>query len=1279
MRPLRSFRHTRVSNALIVALALTGVAGTRAQDPFAAPAAPATPTPPAAPTPPTAPAPAADAQAGASAAAKPKELSVLEAVKKVPFSRSPQLILDESAAAARPAVTEPALPPKEGEKKEGAQPTQPVNPHEADVKALQRAVALARWPEVAKFFAEKFKDKPDDAKQAYLYLLDSLSVDPRNQNRGGSPGGSMPQPQPMMMNGGGGGGNAQQIFRETQLVTPDDILALADLTPGDFEQPIFDKLGNLLRIAADRGSRLESMMDALEKGTARLGGNDTAKRVLAARLLFPAGREVEAGKFLPPPEKAVEAKNWEQLTLIARHFIAKFAEEGKADWLEKAWAVVQGTLALDNLKPEQRADALRRAMELAPRVKAELGEKWLVESFTTDPARGIEILAAIGSAIARDRMNFSADVRKSNLDLQSRVVSTLLKAAPQKANDWREPLTVLALNWLQEARWSVMRDSSTQRGPRMQYDPFGNVYFVSDDGMMMQNMDGGGRREPAAIPSGSLLDLKPDGPWLERVEPSLRSALTAQVAELFLKVNEPEAAFPLIEQAAATLKDEGKRLAERFLQVWTEKHDPNADERRTNRYMYVYGYNPQADGIPLTRSKQVRNLQELSGWIKKLRALPIEPIDENLISAAFTKTHSQAEVYRIEDMEAVFGDLDKMKPETLSALVQSMRQNLASVWRAPKVQQDNKTKRSDKQIQAQVMQGYQDAQEALEPAMKAHPENWGLRLAKAAVVFDSLVYQGTLAPNAEFSKKRDAAFADFAAAAELYTKALPTLRTTEQTAQPFLMWFYASLGSSDLEAIKVEYPETPKQIPLIREALGRLTGEAGKKHLAEFANAVSTRMSAVQPELKHRYLGAGLQIVGDHERAREAKQLWDYYQDLVTEIKLVARLDGSDKVGSTEPFGLFVEIRHTQAIERESGGFQKYLQNQKNSGYYYNFGRPPENYREKFEEAARKALQESFDVQSVTFHADKIESRGTDDGDWRVTPYAYFLLKPKGPQVDAVPSLKLSLDFLDTSGFVVLPVESGRLPIDCSSAAEARPLAGLEVKQILDERKAAEGVLALEVRATGHGLIPALGSLVDVKPKEFDLESTEDQGVHVVQLDGEAEENSVITERLWNLTFRAKKDLVGRPAAFQFGAVKPAEVKASYFRYADADLADVGSPEASLTESYQSKQTMWKRITQVAPWLAGFAAFGAGVWLLLRGRRKSADVSADPFPLPDEINPLTVLGLLRRIQDRGRIKPAQTEELNATISQLEAHFYGTNGVEPLDLATTARTWASRAR
>ena len=43
-----------------------------------------------------------------------------------------------------------------------------------------------------------------------------------------------------------------------------------------------------------------------------------------------------------------------------------------------------------------------------------------------------------------------------------------------------------------------------------------------------------------------------------------------------------------------------------------------------------------------------------------------------------------------------------------------------------------------------------------------------------------------------------------------------------------------------------------------------------------------------------------------------------------------------------------------------------------------------------------------------------------------------MLLEARGPEVDTIPPLRLDLDFLDTSGYVVLPIESPPLPIDAA-------------------------------------------------------------------------------------------------------------------------------------------------------------------------------------------------------------------------------------------------------
>src|SRR5439155_21499535 len=123
-----------------------------------------------------------------------------------------------------------------------------------------------------------------------------------------------------------------------------------------------------------------------------------------------------------------------------------------------------------------------------------------------------------------------------------------------------------------------------------------------------------------------------------------------------------------------------------------------------------------------------------------------------------------------------------------------------------------------------------------------------------------------------------------------------------------------------------------------------------ERHRARFANQLFNRLSSVGPAVKWRYLKGGFDIIGDHKDAREAKKVFDYYKDLVSEIKLESELDGAEQVGNNKPFGVFVNLRHTRDIERESGGFSKYLQNQSSGRYYFywNYGRPTADYRDKF-------------------------------------------------------------------------------------------------------------------------------------------------------------------------------------------------------------------------------------------------------------------------------------------------------------------------------------------
>jgi hypothetical protein len=1033
----------------------------------------------------------------------------------------------------------------------------------------------------------------------------------------------------------------------------------------------------MLRQALDGGVVIEHVVERLKSEAAKPKGQGVLSQRQAARLLAEGGQLLAVGTFLPEPDQALKDKDLEALNLLARHYLERHAQDKKSPYLEKAWEATLNILALDGPRDEKE-QALRRAVELAPRVKEELGQAWLDASYTKFPERGMDILATLGSMVARGIQTnpHDTDFRLKGLQLQKTAVDALLKAAPQRADQWRDTLTLLAANWLKEADYSRQFDRSTGFGARMRRDIYGNFYFMNpdEDGQQQQMMLMRQQGMPLAIVTPEMLRCAPSEDWLKRVDGGVRPKIAIVLAQLYLKVADEDRAFPFIETLAPTHPDKAKELIKEFLRVWTRNHDPNADKNQyRNSWIYFFGFEQRAESIPLTRSKQERNLVDLAKWVERMRKLKLGDVDEDMLARAFTACHSSAEVYKTEAIERVFGPIDKLQPKTLASLAQTMRANLAGIWRLPAEQEKKKTKRKQKDIEVEVRRGYAVALATVENGLAKFPDHWSLLCARAALLHDQVTYEQEIAKTADFSTRRSQALELFRKAAERYREliASKTLPEDEETTQVYDQWFYASLGGVDLGQITEDRQPDTKQPALIRQALKSLPGEAAKRHLDKFANNLFTRMSSAKPQIKFRYLKGGFEIVdADHKQAAEARKVYDYYKDLVTEIKLDALVDGPSAVGHGQPFGVFVNLRHTRDIERESGGFGRYLQNQNSLTFSYNYGRPTADYRDRFETAAKEALKEHFEVISITFQSENVHSRAHADFGWRVTPYAYVLIKPRGPEVDKIPPLRLDLDFLDTSGYVVLPVESPAVPIDCKSdKPEPRPLRKLQITQTLDERQADKGKLLLEIKAVGIGLVGPLDELLTIDVPDFDVKKVDDNGANVSKYDEEGDTIAVVSERNWTVTLQAREGLAELPKQFRFASAKVPTDEMVYQRYQDADVQTVGS-EISLEREYGKVGWGWK------PWAAaaggGFLLLAAAAtWLVLRRRRRAVTRSV----LPGNLTPFTVHDFLTRLRGSGKLSEPQRAELDQCIAGLEEHFFAsrTNGHAP-DLRQVAERW-----
>jgi len=537
---------------------------------------------------------------------------------------------------------------KKGEE-EAAKKAAEAKALEEELAAFQRHVTLGDWTWVRIYLAGL---NEDEKKAGYDRLLQSLQQGPSQKPNVPPPG---------------------QPYLEKNRFAPDDMLGLALAAPLKLTKENLSALGQILRQALDAGHQLDGFLaelrprldeskasdaksaDAITNEAKATGANATetkatdtkaidtkradandgnsktseperrqgrvalSRRQLAV-ILVAANEPLNIGELLPGAEEAAKANDREGLNLISRHALAKYEKEKKVVWLEDAWKATQSVLAIGDVNEETKNEALQRAVDVAPKIQKELGQAWLDESFKARPERGMEILAVIGAAssttLAAEPMN--VEKRLKLLELQTTAANALLAAVPERAAQWKSELALLAGNWLREATVTYQFDDSTSLGPRMQRDVYGNFYYWDEYGNGMQRGNG-----MKAIRTSQILDIRPSDAWLANIDDTLAPRLQMIVAQLLLKVGEEAKAFPYIESLAATHKKPAKELADEFLRVWTKNHDPNAEKSRTNPYMFMYGFEERANGIPLTRSKQERNLKELAQWVARLKQLSL--------------------------------------------------------------------------------------------------------------------------------------------------------------------------------------------------------------------------------------------------------------------------------------------------------------------------------------------------------------------------------------------------------------------------------------------------------------------------------------------------------------------------------------------------------------------------------------------------------------------------------------------------------------------------------
>ncbi len=1127
------------------------------------------------------------------------------------------------------------------------------NKAKAAAEHFRRLANAGRWKELG----EHIQSLPFDgsSEKAYRHLVTALLRAPAT-------GSSTSQPPPISSSSKV---TPMPITKPRPMLTQEDFVELLQLAQTEPNKADIIALSNLLRGVGH--PNLSRLAKHLEAGIGRFGGDTLDGRKLAAQLLQPLAIKSEAQialKFVPESDD-----DW-ALDMRADLLHRLWSGQPSPPNLSAAWKANEKLIATIE-DDAMRLDGIKRGFTLVAKLPKAKTDEWMSKQFL-EGGSGLKLIQFVQADVHRSLRSTNYNGRSENLRSLRQIVGALLNQTDSDLAKWQLPLTIAAEAWLIEAENTAQHAQIIVNLSSTRYDPV----YEQQRRLAQQNSNRFKPLQPAVI-----IEHAPDSAWLAALPESRRARALAAVAETLLKDQKVMKALDEIERLARLDPRKANLIATTLLFSWVKSRNPNGGAKpilpSSTRSVYIP---PRPNGTPLTRAKQKRNLRELGQILERLAKLPVDSPKPQAVVTAFEGAHSFAEVYKLDDIRAVFGEPETMPVTSLSTLINSMRQRLATTWRAPKVQQQADTKRGEPQINTEVMTGYETLLTLLDSGLKSKPDVWQLRLQQAAANFDLAEYQyGNKADLDVYVKHRETAFEAFSEAAGLY--ALQTSMTADKpSALVFQLWFNANLGASDLSYVTRQQIPEIGNLQKIRDAILVLPDSEG--HLKAFGESISNTSRRLTPELKPRYLRASLAVLENHPAGEPARKLVQHYDDLLDEVKLVAHIDGSDEIGHTEPFGLFIGLRHTSDIEREAGGFARYLVGGSSTGTPYFYPRYPgqrQAPRDDLEGHLGEKLGENFEVQSITFHDNKTQSHTIGQPGWRETPLAYVLLNAKDASVDRIPELQMDLDFYDSLGPVLLPVTTATQIVDARpTPAPARPVAELELTQTLDARLTGENAelkLTLELHATGKGLAPSLDKLVALDIPGFEISKTDDQGLSIARVESGASSVNAVSERTWLLTLKPTGDVDGM-LPFKFPKPTGLVAMAAYKQYRDADLVEVDS-ELALAGLVLNPPPTW-------PWFAGGAVailVALGAWHLAKRGADEAK-TAPIFAVPDECTPFAVMDLLERIaaEPPRSLANAHRDQLQSTIRELEQVHFAPDAIQANghgDLRAIARDWVGK--
>lgn len=1072
----------------------------------------------------------------------------------------------------------------------------------------------------------------------------------------------------------------------------EDVIGVIDACPCELKSDWLKQLGAISKaVVLPEEQGLFALR--LEKGTRLVGGSDPAKKLLAGRILMYATMNDFAKKLLPTSDEASRISDQQVRTeILLFHGALIEVEKQKAELAtdtEKEWNKISNDL-LNETSRDKQEQLIQKLWQMIANVPAETVAKSVQLLYDRQPNTAFRLVLTIESRVIELQNWLSdSDKREENVKTIVRIGNALDGKAPFTQQPWNQIPDTIATIWIQEVERMVKERPEYEK---RRADPNAKMNYVLPE---------------------TLLELAPKGAWSGVLSKDVTERVTLATVRAMLNCQDSDKAIDLILDVNKRNTLAAGILAQAYLQRWAEQHNPEIPEGVRSRYQL-----PQGSAIIVTPFMIERNVEGLAKIMEMMRKNNIVPESYEKIMAAFEVCYGSAEVYRAAHIEKVFGPVANMNEELFRALLRSMTTGLGNRWRLLATQTSMITGRGQNQILLMVRAGYGDTVKMVDEWTSKNPDGWKAYCTAATMLSDWADFEyfqelGAATPQARmiaYKEKNSMAAVYFQRAADAYARTVGKLSEKDYTAEVYIAWFNSMLGLNSNGDINLSKAMNQQSLIQLRKAIRALPNNLATAHLKLFSEYIDQKRvdgaKPLPPEIKYKFVASALVVTEDTPFAAKSKDQVDYYNDLLKEVRLQTRIDGSNTISRKQDFGIIISMVHSEAMGRLMK-FEKYLQmkapdQNPNRG---NIKRMDivKNARNEFEKNIYESLAVFFDIKSVTFSPKDVLPRSSEKPGWQETVLAYVQVSVKDASVDRVPPIDMNLDYFDKTGPVQIPVTSPETLIKIvEDKTGPRPHRDVKIVQTLDTRKLfVNGLLKIDVTASGSGLMPDLQDLVnlDVMEKQAPVQKIDDisKGALPKDLMSWSDRIEVTSQRQWSILLDSKPIITAeKDMDFMFPQPRDTNTVVQNETYQDAELVKVAGNVLKLNRSKEHDTVTGVSSNGTVTAVTIPQRSHKGLWLSIAGgiigiiiivviiinrimNPKERPLRAkDVFHMPEKIDPFVVVRLLRSmsISPLVSLDEKQREQLIKDIQNIEDKCFdpGNTGIEESSLSETARRW-----